>query len=325
MRTQWLQRVVVLVLAMLLVALATTLSGCLRRGNQDEGRAVDQFDEEPTISLYVNETGETRQIKMEEYIAGVVAGEMLPNWPTNAYAAQAILARTFTVAKMSEGGMREKYGTDMSTDEEETQAYNPSAITDVIREAVNATRGMVLTHNGRYVRGWFHASSGGRTTLAKPGLAYEKSEPAYTKSVEVPAELRHIPADELNFEASYTYAELASLLNAAGHTVGQVHSVSILEKDATGRATLIRVEHSGGKTDLAGAVFRIAVGPAKMRSTMVTSLENSSSGVRMVGKGFGHGVGMSQWGAYGMANEGQSPEQIVTYFFKDVQIQKLWD
>lgn len=325
MRTHWLHRVVVVVLAMHLALSAVMLPGCLRRDSRDDGRVVDRFDEEPTISIYVNETGETRQVEMEEYIAGVVAGEMLPNWPVNAYAAQAILARTFALAKMSEGGMREKYGTDMSTDKEETQAYNPSAITDAITEAVNVTRGMILSHNGKYVRGWFHAASGGRTTSAKAGLAFEDDEPPYTKSVEVPAELRHIPEAELNFEATYTYAELANLLSAAGHSVGQVQGVSILEKDATGRATLIRVEHSRGQLDLAGAVFRIAVGPDKMRSTMVTGIENSSSGVRMVGKGFGHGVGMSQWGAYGMANEGQSPEEIVTYFFEDVQVQKLWD
>ena len=313
------------VLMVFLAVLTAALPGCIRRGSDDKGRVVDKFESEPTISLYVNETGEKRNIKIEEYIAGVVAAEMLPDWPRNAYAAQAILARTFTLAKMSEGGMRSQYCTDMSTSKDETQAYDPAAITDVIREAVTATRGMILAHGGRYVKGWFHASSGGETTLAKDGLAYEGAEPAYTKRVDVPAELRHIPDDELYWHASYSFAEIRNLLNAQGFSLGAVNGVSIIEKDPTGRTTKVRIQHSGGRTDISGAAFRSALGADRVRSTLITRLETTPAGVEMSGRGFGHGVGMSQWGAYGMAQEGSSPEQIVTYFFRDVDVQKLWD
>jgi stage II sporulation protein D len=313
------------VLIALLILSTAALPGCLRRGSDDRDQVVDKFESEPTISLYINETGEKTQIKMEEYIAGVVAAEMLPDWPRNAYAAQAILARTFTLAKMSEGGMRSKYGTDMSTSKDETQAYNPGAITDVIREAVAATRGMILVHSGRYVKGWFHAASGGETTLAKDGLAYDRAEPAYTKRVDVPAELRHIPDDELHWRASYSLAEVRSLLNAQGFSLGAINSVSIVQKDPTGRATKVRIEHTGGRTDISGAAFRNALGPDRVRSALITGLESTPAGIEMTGRGFGHGVGMSQWGAYGMAQEGSTPEEIVTYFFKDVEVQKLWD
>ena len=270
------------------------------------------------------ETGEKRQIKMEEYIAGVVAAEMLPDWPRNAYAAQAILARTFTLAKMSEGGMRNEYGTDMSTSKDETQAYDPDSITDVIREAVTATRGMILAHAGRYVKGWFHASSGGETTLARDGLAYEGAEPAYTKRAAVPAELRHIPDDELYWSASYSLAEVRSLISAQGFSLGAVNRVSIIQKDPTGRATKVG-SSTGGHTDISGAAFRSALGADRVRSALITGLNSTSAGIEMTGRGFGHGVGMSQWGAYGMAQEGSSPEEIVTYFFRDVDVQKLWD
>jgi len=325
MRSQKYSVVLAVALLIVLGALVFALRGCIRSDSRPEDRVVDKFESEPTISLYVNETGERKQLKMEEYIACVVAGEMLPDWPVNAYAAQAILARTFTLAKMSEGGMHDKYGTDMSTDKEETQAYDPASVTDVIRQAVESTRGMILAHNGRYVKAWFHASSGGRTTLAKDGLAYEGDEPPYTKSVEVPAELRHIPREELNWETSYSLNEITNLLNAAGHSVGQVQRISIVERDQTGRATVIRVIHSQGQTDLPGAVFRNAVGPDRMRSTLVTSLDSTATEVYMAGRGSGHGVGMSQWGAYGMAKEGSSPQEIVKYFFKDVEVIKLWE
>lgn len=325
LRARTLSAVTAAILVALLAMSTAALPGCLRRGSEGKDQVVDKFEGEPTISLYINETGEKTQIKMEEYIAGVVAAEMLPDWPKNAYAAQAILARTFTLAKMAEGGMRSKYGTDMSTSKDETQAYDPGAITDVIREAVAATRGMILAHSGRYVKGWFHASSGGETTLAKDGLAYEGAEPAYIKRVEVPAELRHIPDDELHWSATYSLAEVRNLLNAQGFSIGAISSVSIVQKDPTGRATKIRIEHTGGRTDMSGAAFRNALGPDRMRSTLITGFESTSAGVQMTGRGFGHGVGMSQWGAYGMAQEGRSPEEIVTYFFKNVEVQKLWD
>src|SRR5690606_25717628 len=113
------------------------------------------------------ETGEKKDMPIEEYITGVVAGEMKPNWPLEAYAAQAILARSFTMEFISRGGTRAKHGTDISTDHEEAQAYNANNITPIIRRAVEMTRGEVMTYRDQYIRAWFHSYSGGHTTTAK--------------------------------------------------------------------------------------------------------------------------------------------------------------
>ena len=70
--------------------------------------------------------------------------------------------------------------------------------------------------------------------------------------------------------------------------------------------------------------LRIALGSTKMRSTLITSLRAQEGKLVMAGTGYGHGVGMSQWGAYGMAQAGSTAVEIVTYYFRDVTIEKLW-
>ena len=88
--------------------------------------------QEPEISVYFHETKERKTMSIEEYLLGVVAGEMRPDWPVEAYAAQAIVARTFTMDFIADGGTKEEHDTDISTDEEEAQAYNAAAITPAI-------------------------------------------------------------------------------------------------------------------------------------------------------------------------------------------------
>ena len=71
------------------------------------------------------------------------------------------------------------------------------------------------------------------------------------------------------------------------------------------------------------ADLRLALGSTKMRSTLLTSLKIENGKVHMAGKGYGHGVGMSQWGAYGMAQEGKSAEQIIKHYFQKVEIAQI--
>ena len=76
--------------------------------------------------------------------------------------------------------------------------------------------------------------------------------------------------------------------------------------------------------EVPAADLRIALGSTKMRSTLLSSLKAEKGRVSMAGKGYGHGVGMSQWGAYGMAESGKSAVDIVKHYFKDVTVETLW-
>ena len=70
--------------------------------------------------------------------------------------------------------------------------------------------------------------------------------------------------------------------------------------------------------------LRLALDASKMRSTLLTELKTENGGVTMSGKGYGHGVGMPQWGAYGLAEEGKTAEEIVRTYFRDVTVETLW-
>ncbi|NLM53830.1 MAG: hypothetical protein GX195_02730 [Firmicutes bacterium] len=123
---------VVLGLVLVLVAAVTLLISW----SGSEENIVRELDQEPQVSVYMHETGQIKEMPMEEYVAAVVAGEMFPDWPVEAYAAQAIFARSFTMDFMAAGGVKDKYGADVSTNITETQAFNAEAVTDDIRRAV---------------------------------------------------------------------------------------------------------------------------------------------------------------------------------------------
>lgn len=278
---------------------------------------------EPKVSLYLTKTGEKKELPLEEYVAGVVAGEMLPNWPKEAYAAQAILARTFTMEFIQRGGTQSKYGTDLSDDITETQAYNPSAISPVIRSAVESTKGLVVTYNKNYIKGWFHAFSGGETTKAKVGLNYKETEPPYIKEVSDPG-ADYAPPEDRNWVATYSADELSNLLQKTGLINFAVENVEITNKNEQGRVTEFTVSGAGNKVPIAGANFRIAVDSTKLKSIWIEDLTKTGTDFVFKGKGYGHGVGMSQWGAYALAEKGSKAEEIVKYFFQGIEITKKY-
>ena len=225
---------------------------------------------------------------------------------------------------IAEGGLQGKYGADISTDIEEAQAYNPSAITPEIKQAVENTRGQVLTYEDRYVKGWFHAYSGGVTTSAKEGLNYQDQEPPYIKSVDL-GENEYTPEDVRSWEVKYTLAELRELLADAGINVGEIQDLKITKRGPTERITEIQVTGSEGTGTIHGADFRIAVDSTRMRSTLVTGWDVAEGVLTIKGTGYGHGVGLSQWDAFKMAKEGKSPQEIASAFFEGVEIKKLYD
>jgi len=274
-------------------------------------------DQEPTISLYVAETGETKEIALEEYLYGVVAAEMDPKWPREALAAQAIIARTFTLVKIEEGGVPAR-GTDASTDIEEFQAYNPDRINDNVVKAVDSTRGEVARYQGKLIKTWFHADAGGKTATAEEGLGYTQSPTPFIQVVDDPG-INITVEENKNWQVSFPIAQVANAVEqVTGQNPGNFTAAEITEKGPSGRATRIRF----GQTEVSGPALRLALGSTEMRSTLLTGLSVQGGKVVMTGKGFGHGVGMSQWGARALAEKGKSPEEIVQYFFKDVEIVK---
>lgn len=277
--------------------------------------------QEPMIKVYMKDTKQIKQMKLEDYVTGVVAAEMEPNWPLEALAAQAILARTFTLQKIADEGGVPARQADASTDIEEFQAYDPSRINNTVKEAVRRTRGMVAAYDGKFIRAWFHANSGGKTASAMEGLGFDKAPTPYVVSIDDPISQQVDPADQKTWTATFSKADVKQALQKMGQTASDFQSIQIAEKGPSGRATKIGV----GSTVVSGPAFRLALGSTKLRSTLIDSVSVSGDKVTFKGKGYGHGVGMSQWGAKGRAEQGTKAEDIVKAYFKNITLFKIWD
>ncbi|TDA63461.1 MAG: SpoIID/LytB domain-containing protein [Clostridia bacterium] len=275
---------------------------------------------EPSIRLLDARTGQIRHIKIEEYVQGVVAAEMDTSWPTEALAAQAILARTFTRKKVEEGGVRNGQA-DISTDKDESQAYDPAKINDNVRQAVAKTRGKVVTYKGRYINAWFHADAGGRTAAsAVEGLNYRKEKAPYVQSVSDPG-FAQSPPENKAWQASFPWDRVRQAARQAGGTdPGDDMTAAVVEKGPSGRAVTVKV----GAATLSAPALRLALGSEEMRSTLLSQFTVGNGNLVVAGKGYGHGVGMSQWGAKALAEQDKSAEDIIRYFFRDVEIRQEW-
>ncbi len=275
---------------------------------------------EPDILVYMHQTNEKKTMKMEDYIAGVVAGEMKNDWPLEALAAQAILARTFTLQAIDEKGGVPSRGTQASTDIKEFQAYDAKSVNDTVKTAVQMTRGMVITYQGKPIQAWFHASAGGITATAKEGLNYKYEEPPYIESVQSPDDLA--PEDVKNWTASFTKQEMIAALNKIGKNVSAIDMVEIGQKGPSGRAVTLMINKT---TEVSGPDLRVALDSTKLKSMLLDKVEVTGDNVTFTGKGYGHGVGMSQWGANKLATMGKKPEEIIGQYFKGVTIEKRWN
>ena len=317
MNTRWRTQAIILAVTLVVIALLAVAYGRMPR---PFGRPAPGAGEEPTITLYLHSQNTTRQIKLEDYVQGVVAAEIDPKWPLEALKAQAIVARTFTLQKKDEGNARRLHGTDACDDKDHFQAYDPSRINDNVRWAVQETRGMVITSGGKPIRAWFHSNSGGKTATAEEGLGFTQEPTPYLTVVDDPMSLQDAPATEKSWTATFSVDEIRAAAAKMGKNVTSVTSVAIGRRGPSGRAMTIRI----GNVELSAPELRTALGPERMKSTLLDSVALDGGRVVMKGKGWGHGVGLSQWGAEAMAKAGKKAEDIITFYYKGIRLERMW-
>ena len=247
-------------------------------------------------------------LKLENYLRAVVPKEMIASWPIEALKAQAVAARTYAL-------YQRRKRTDYLYDVDATilsQVYGGKRTerpkTD---RAVSETRGKVLLKGGRLVLAYFHANSGGFTEDS--GNVWRVSFP-YLQSKADPYSRRKKSA----WAYGLSLAELSRRLKRRGIRVGRVSRVIPLERTASGRIKAFRVVGSRGSRKLSGNTFRIGVGSTRMQSTLVRFRDGGRGGggrLKMEGRGLGHGVGMSQWGANEMARRGMGHQEILSFYY----------
>ena len=273
----------------------------------------------PTIIVYDVAERDYKRLNIEDYVMGVLAGEMRNDWPMEALKAQAILARTFVLKFISE--KQSKYdGADISTDISEAQAYAPDQINERIEKAVSETRGQVLSAGGELPYAWFHAHSGGKTELPVEGLDYDQENPSYLRVVESP-DSDSAPTTVKNWSATFTANQVARAAKEAGVDVGStVTSIEAGKKSESGRTIYFLIN---GRRVSAPAL-RLQLDSTVLKSTLISSVELKDGRVTFTGSGYGHGVGMSQWGAYALALDGRTAEEIISWYFTGVGVATVW-
>ena len=293
----------------------------------------------------------------DDYVSSVLGKEMSYSWPKEALKAQAVCARNFVLCR---GSAHKDYGFDVCATTH-CQVYGGvSSEHENTRRAVEETKGVLATYNGKLVSLYFYATSGGYTEDVENvwGSPY-----GYLKAVPDTYE-NPDKASKYKWSVKLSKSEIESKLNSAGIGVGSLQKITVDSISASGRVTKLTFYGTEGKQSVKLEKCRTILGlfsqrfsiiPDGMRLLSTTSgqvtgsaFACSASGVTQVlgysvlsgngeisyidtevsgaesytinGGGYGHGVGMSQWGARGMAENGFTYDQILKHYFTGIEL-----
>jgi stage II sporulation protein D len=172
---------------------------------------------------------------------------------------------------------------------------------------------MVLLYGGQLVLSYFHANSGGMTEDAERVWT---AEVPYLKSVH---DEYSVKAPHHSWSVLLKLDEITNTLNKKGISVESIRKLSPASVSPSGRVSKMRISHRRGDIILSGNDFRMKMGPVLIKSTLFT-MSGEGGKIRFEGKGYGHGVGMSQWGEYVMAREGRTFEDILKHYYQGVEV-----
>jgi len=269
------------------------------------------------LELYVEERGiaVVNELPLEEYVPASLGAEIYPGWGGEVLRAQAVVARTYA---LHERARRQRAGFDLRATTASQRYGGLDAESDAVLEAARATAGEVLTFDGEPILAVFHASSGGRTASADE--VWQEPRP-YLRAVAVEGEDEVAP--DGYWRAQVPASALARALGARGREIGTVEAVEIAERSESGRARVVRVVGSAGAATIAGSALRSALGEGLLRSTLFDVRPAARGAFLFVGSGRGHGVGLSQWGAFVMAARGAGYRSILARFYPGTRLERI--
>lgn len=254
-------------------------------------------------------------VDLEQYLYSVVSREMPASWPAAALAAQSICARTYVLARSDP---RREYDLVPS---ELDQVYNGiSGETPAATAAVDATSGQVLAYGPQFASMAYSSCCGGHTESSAD--AWGNVPIPYLPGVVCPW-----CTDSPNYRWTRTLALDIVAQSTASLTpvVGRLQDVQVASRDPSGRARAFQLLTDQGSATIGGSAFRRAVGSRVLPSLLVTSVTRTpdGTGVAVDGGGLGHGVGLCQWGARGMADAGRTAPDIMGFYFPGTELRNL--
>ncbi len=245
---------------------------------------------------------------LENYLLGVLPYEMNYTWPVEALKAQAVAARTYTLKSIED----KNFGDFDLYSDIRSQMYKGSfTVYDSVKEAVQATKGQVLTYKGNKFYTYYHANCGGHTDPV-PWL----KETIKPLSGNTCGFCKH--AKSYTWKATLNKDTVQKFLEK-NNIKGTFKKIKIAKKTSSGRAKTLTVITNKTKKEVSCNDFRIGVGSTVMKSCFLTSI----SGLKLEGRGYGHGAGMCQEGAKGMALDGKNYKEILKRYYPSSEISKI--
>lgn len=258
-------------------------------------------------------TGIINEVPFEDYIKGVVAGEMPATFELEALKAQAVASRSYAMYQMTATKDREYdvlnttanqvYLTDQELKENWKEEYSEKI--NKIKEAIAETSGEYLTYEGKVINAMFFSTSVGAT---------ENSEEVFVSALPY---LRSVDSkwDEASpaYTDTYTFT-LEEFYKKLNLQYNQTLTIEVTSTTSTGRTKTLKING----TEIKG---RDLATKLNLRSNYFDIVQNENN-VTITTKGFGHGVGMSQYGANGMAKEGYKYDQILKHYYQNTEIKK---
>lgn len=265
------------------------------------------------LKIYDTSTGKILSLSLEDYVAGVTSAEIDISFSDEAIACQSIIARTFAMWFISNS--KSKYaGADISNDITEAQAYT-TEIPDKIRSICKSTKGEVLKIDGDYFLPYYCSNCGGQTSTAKDVFVGNTTN--YTTQVNSCENSQN--SKNYQWEASVDKSTILHAMSSLGKSLASVTSFKKGKVDESGRCLTFVI----GGIEINANSFRLAVGSTIIKSCLITNITVNSNNVSLSGLGYGHGVGLSQWGANIMATNNNNYKEILYHFFPNSKLTRI--
>ena len=251
------------------------------------------------------------RIALEEYLYGVLYNEVSHRWPIEAIKAQGIAARTFALYQARQNKLQDY---DLTNDIYSQVYSGATSERWSTTRAVKLTLGKVLTYKGDIFPTYYHATCGGKTEDAA-NLWSIDIEPLKGSECGFCKESPHY-----KWTKNIPLSEIEKKLGDNGYKTGKIKSVTVMARNKSGRADKIEIkDDSDVSCVLTGKDFRSMMGPNDVRSTNFEPSINNDK-LTLIGIGWGHGVGMCQWGAKGYAGHGKNAEEILKIYYPGAEV-----
>lgn len=262
-------------------------------------------------------------VMAEDYLRGVVPSESSASWPVESLKAQALAARTYAIANWKR---RESLGFDLMATTSD-QVYNGLGVEQASTDqAIKETNGQVILYNGKPINALFFASSGGHTDSALEvwniDLPYIQGVKDFDQN-----------APKYKWTKNVTNASVQDALKQMGIKIGEIKSIEPTEFTTFKRVKKIKFTGTDGTVVVDSNKFRFALGlnstlwtvtPSNDKKFSFLKLQTIPKSFSFNGGGWGHGLGMSQWGARQMALDGKTGNEIIKHYYTGVEIGNLY-